>query len=245
MTARPESLSPAQARRIALAAQGFVDPRHAAPTMRTFNRTLARTGVLQVDSVNVLQRAHYMPLFSRMGPYDTELLHRRRGEGAAAAGGVLGARAGVHAGRAVAGDAAPDGGVPAQAGQVVEGRVGRGDPRSSSPRSPTAARRPPASSSTPRRRSAAQGPLGLELVRGAQGPGLPLHGRRRRDRRPEQPVRGALRPAGAGHPRRGAGPADPDAWRRRTASSYAARPPRTGSRPCSASATTTGPRRRR
>ncbi len=44
--------------------------------MRTFARTLTRTGVLQIDSVNVLQRAHYMPLFSRMGPYDVELLHR-------------------------------------------------------------------------------------------------------------------------------------------------------------------------
>ena len=44
--------------------------------MRTFDRTLSRTGVLQVDSVNVLQRAHYMPLFSRMGPYDVELLRR-------------------------------------------------------------------------------------------------------------------------------------------------------------------------
>jgi uncharacterized protein YcaQ len=71
-----QTLSRRQARRIALAAQGFKDPRHTVPTMRTFNRTLARTGVLQVDSVNVLQRAHYMPLFSRMGPYDTGLLHR-------------------------------------------------------------------------------------------------------------------------------------------------------------------------
>lgn len=71
-----ERLSLAQARRIALAAQGFLDTPHAAPTMRTFQRTLARTGVLQVDSVNVLQRAHYMPLYSRMGPYDIELLHR-------------------------------------------------------------------------------------------------------------------------------------------------------------------------
>ena len=71
-----QTLSRGQARRIALAAQGFKDPRHAAPTMRTVDRTLARTGVLQVDSVNVLQRAHYMPLFSRMGPYDTALLHR-------------------------------------------------------------------------------------------------------------------------------------------------------------------------
>jgi uncharacterized protein YcaQ len=69
-------LSLSQARRIALAAQGFRDPRHTTPTMRTFSRTLARTAVLQVDSVNVLQRAHYMPLFSRMGPYDVELLRR-------------------------------------------------------------------------------------------------------------------------------------------------------------------------
>ena len=44
--------------------------------MRTLARTLARTGVLQVDSVNVLQRAHYMPLFSRMGAYDVALLRR-------------------------------------------------------------------------------------------------------------------------------------------------------------------------
>jgi uncharacterized protein YcaQ len=70
------SLSKAQGRRIALVAQGFRDPRHTTPTMRTFSRTLTRTGVLQVDSVNVLQRAHYMPLFSRMGPYDTDMLKR-------------------------------------------------------------------------------------------------------------------------------------------------------------------------
>lgn len=67
-----ESLSRAQARRVALAAQGFLDPPHAVPTLRTFDRTLARTGVLQVDSVNVLQRAHLVPLYSRMGPYDAD-----------------------------------------------------------------------------------------------------------------------------------------------------------------------------
>jgi uncharacterized protein YcaQ len=71
-----QSLSTAQARRVALAAQGFLDKRHTTPTMRTFQRTLERTGVLQVDSVNVLQRAHFMPLYSRMGPYDVELLRR-------------------------------------------------------------------------------------------------------------------------------------------------------------------------
>lgn len=71
-----EQLSRAQARRIALAAQGFCDRPHDPPTMRTLVRTVERTGVLQVDSVNVLQRAQYMPLYSRMGPYDTDLLRR-------------------------------------------------------------------------------------------------------------------------------------------------------------------------
>lgn len=71
-----ESLSRAQARRAALAAQGFTDPPHAAPTRRTLARTVSRTQVLQVDSVNVLQRAHLMPLYSRMGPYDPALLER-------------------------------------------------------------------------------------------------------------------------------------------------------------------------
>ncbi|NYG55212.1 DNA glycosylase AlkZ-like family protein [Nocardioides perillae] len=73
---RPDQLSRAQARRVALAAQGFLDPPHARPTAATLARTVRRTGVLQVDSVNVLQRAHYVPLWSRMGAYDTDLLHR-------------------------------------------------------------------------------------------------------------------------------------------------------------------------
>jgi uncharacterized protein YcaQ len=76
----PNVLTRAQARRVTLVAQGFRDPRHTVATMRTFNRTLARTAVLQIDSVNVVERAHYMPLFSRMGPYDRELL-RRASEG--------------------------------------------------------------------------------------------------------------------------------------------------------------------
>ena len=76
MPTRPQSLSRAQSRRIALAAQGFLDKPHDAPTMRTLARTVERTGVLQVDSVNVLARAHLMPLWSRVGPYDTGLLDR-------------------------------------------------------------------------------------------------------------------------------------------------------------------------
>ncbi|HXH80443.1 winged helix-turn-helix domain-containing protein [Nocardioides sp.] len=71
-----QSLSNVQARRVALAAQGFTDRPHATASMATLQRTVGRTGVLQVDSVNVLQRAHYMPLYSRMGPYDPDLLRR-------------------------------------------------------------------------------------------------------------------------------------------------------------------------
>ena len=74
------SLSPAQARRIALAAQGFHDRYPAKPDMRSVNRVLARIALLQIDSVNVVSRAHYLPLFSRLGPYDRELLHRAAGK---------------------------------------------------------------------------------------------------------------------------------------------------------------------
>jgi hypothetical protein len=75
--ALPDSLSVAQARRITLAAQGFADPKPGGATdLRHLRRVLRRLHLIQMDSVNVLQRAHFMPLYSRLGPYPTELLER-------------------------------------------------------------------------------------------------------------------------------------------------------------------------
>jgi len=72
-----DSLSLRQARRIALGAQGFTDPAPAGvPDIRHLRRVIRRVGLLQMDSVNVLMRAHYMPLFSRLGPYPVGLLDR-------------------------------------------------------------------------------------------------------------------------------------------------------------------------
>lgn len=68
------------ARRIALAAQGFADRHHRNPpsrvTMAHLQRVIDRVGLLQIDSVNVVTRAHQMPIFSRIGAYDPDLLAR-------------------------------------------------------------------------------------------------------------------------------------------------------------------------
>ena len=71
-----DSLSVAEARRIALAAQGFAQPRPAVAGTRQLNLAMARMAALQIDSVNVYARSHYMPLFSRLGPYDTAALDK-------------------------------------------------------------------------------------------------------------------------------------------------------------------------
>jgi uncharacterized protein YcaQ len=69
----PRSLSLAEARRLAIGAQGF-GPRPAKPTIAHLRKLASRIHAFQIDSVNVLVRAHYVPAFARLGPYPMEAL---------------------------------------------------------------------------------------------------------------------------------------------------------------------------
>lgn len=73
----PTRLTAAQARRVAVAAQGFAEstPRGRV-TRANLRRLISRIQVLQLDSVSVAVRAHYAPVFSRLGPYDCDILDR-------------------------------------------------------------------------------------------------------------------------------------------------------------------------
>src|SRR6188768_2354021 len=72
---RTFDVSAAEARRIALAAQGFADRAPSGSVdVRLIRRVLGRIGLLQIDSVNVLVRTQYLPLYSRLGPYPARIL---------------------------------------------------------------------------------------------------------------------------------------------------------------------------
>lgn len=71
-----ENISAPQARRIALAAQGFARPLPASVGTRQLRTTIDRLNLLQLDSVNVFERSHYLPVFSRLGAYDKSRLDK-------------------------------------------------------------------------------------------------------------------------------------------------------------------------
>jgi uncharacterized protein len=71
------TLTADQARRIAVAAQGFAERKPRGPVTRAhLRRLISRIQVLQLDSVSVAVRAHYAPVFSRLGPYDRDIVDR-------------------------------------------------------------------------------------------------------------------------------------------------------------------------
>jgi hypothetical protein len=79
---RPLELSAAEARRLALVSLGFGARKPARAGTAHVRATIARLSAIQIDSVNVVARAHYLPTFSRYGPYPTSALdtlaHGRR-----------------------------------------------------------------------------------------------------------------------------------------------------------------------
>lgn len=72
----PRKLSLPAARRLAVASAGLAAPRPKKPGPAAMSKVIAALGVLQLDSVNVFERSHYLPLFARLGLYDRAQLDR-------------------------------------------------------------------------------------------------------------------------------------------------------------------------
>ena len=102
-TTAPHEASLAEARALAITAQRLAGAaRGRRPIASAVRALVDKLGVVQIDSVNVLVRSHYLPAFSRLGPYDPAHLDRARPPRAARAVRVLGPRGVAVAGRAAA-----------------------------------------------------------------------------------------------------------------------------------------------